>query len=246
MQVVDEGAVREDRHTAVPGRLDNGGHPPRRPTGDEDEHRAGFLDGRQRAAGAVADGAVAADDRAVQVGRHQPRRGHAGVSSARPPRYGRSAAGTCTDPSARWCTSSSTAIVRPTAQSVPFSVAAGAGPRSPRSRMPSRRAWKSVQLLVDVSSNQRDCDGSHASQSNLRAALDPRSPAATSMTRYGSSSFARNSFSHSSSRWCSASSSATSTYENISTLSNWCTRMIPRVSLPWLPASRRKQDEKPA
>ncbi len=34
--------------------------------------------------------------------------------------------------------------------------------------------------------------------------------------------------------------------ENISTLSNWCTRKMPRVSLPAAPASRRKQGEKPA
>ena len=33
---------------------------------------------------------------------------------------------------------------------------------------------------------------------------------------------------------------------NISTLSNWCTRKIPRVSRPAAPASRRKQLEKPA
>ena len=36
------------------------------------------------------------------------------------------------------------------------------------------------------------------------------------------------------------------TYENISTLSNWCTRKMPRVSLPYVPASRRKYDENPA
>ena len=37
-----------------------------------------------------------------------------------------------------------------------------------------------------------------------------------------------------------------STNENISTLSNWWTRKIPRVSLPAAPASRRKQVEIPA
>ncbi len=37
-----------------------------------------------------------------------------------------------------------------------------------------------------------------------------------------------------------------STNENISTLSNWCTRKMPFVSLPAAPASRRKQAEKPA
>ena len=40
-----------------------------------------------------------------------------------------------------------------------------------------------VQLLVLLSSSQRAWLGSHASQSNLRAALEPRSPAATSITR---------------------------------------------------------------
>ena len=35
-------------------------------------------------------------------------------------------------------------------------------------------------------------------------------------------------------------------YENISTLSNWCTRMMPRMSLPYEPASRRKHDDQPA
>ena len=49
-----------------------------------------------------------------------------------------------------------------------------------------------------------------------------------------------NSFSHCSSRWCSASASSGAQNTNISTLSNQCTRKIPRVSLPWAPASRRK------
>ena len=49
-----------------------------------------------------------------------------------------------------------------------------------------------------------------------------------------------------SSRSCSATAWSGSTKLNISTLSNWCTRKIPRVSLPAAPASRRKQLEKPA
>ena len=52
-----------------------------------------------------------------------------------------------------------------------------------RPRMSSRRAWKSVQLEVEVSSRYRPWVGIHASQSNLRWADSPRSPAATSMTR---------------------------------------------------------------
>ena len=48
-----------------------------------------------------------------------------------------------------------------------------------------------------------------------------------------------------SSRSCSSSAVSGSTKQNISTLSNWCTRKMPRVSLPAAPASRRKQLEKP-
>ena len=33
--------------------------------------------------------------------------------------------------------------------------------------------------------------------------------------------------------------------QNISSLSNWWTRKMPRVSLPYVPASRRKHDEYP-
>ena len=49
-----------------------------------------------------------------------------------------------------------------------------------------------------------------------------------------------------SSRSCSSFDLSGSTNVNISTLSNWCTRKMPRVSLPAAPASRRKQGEKPA
>jgi hypothetical protein len=76
-----------------------------------------------------------------------------GLSSSTPPSHGRSALGTYTEPSARWCTSSRQAIVRAIAQSVPFSVAAGWGlPSASRNRMFSRRAWNVVQSDVEVSS----------------------------------------------------------------------------------------------
>ena len=52
-----------------------------------------------------------------------------------------------------------------------------------RPRMSSRRAWKSVQFEVEVSSRYLPWVGIHASQSNLRCADSPRSPAAVSMTR---------------------------------------------------------------
>ena len=42
-----------------------------------------------------------------------------------------------------------------------------------------------MQFDVEVTSRYLPCVGIHASMSNLRAALEPRSPVATSMTRYG-------------------------------------------------------------
>ena len=78
---------------------------------------------------------------------------------------------------------SEAAIVRAAAQSVPFCVASGVLPRSPRVRMLRRRDWNVVQFEVDVSSRYAPCEGNHASMSNFRLALEPRSPAATSMTR---------------------------------------------------------------
>ena len=69
-----------------------------------------------------------------------------GVRASTPPSQGRSALGTYTDPSARWCTSSRQAMVRATAQSVPLSVAAvWFFPSASRYRVFSRRAWKVVQ-----------------------------------------------------------------------------------------------------
>ena len=87
-----------------------------------------------------------------------------------------------TDPSACWLFSSIATSQRVVAR-VPLRVATGLVPFSPRERMSRRRAWNVVQLLVLLSSSQRSWDGSQASQSYLRAALEPRSPAATSMTR---------------------------------------------------------------
>ncbi len=68
--------------------------------------------------------------------------------------------------------------------SVPLSVAAVCGlPLASRYRVASRRAWKVVQFDVEVSSRYVAWVGTQASQSNLRAADEPRSPAATSITR---------------------------------------------------------------
>ncbi len=60
-----------------------------------------------------------------------------------------------TDPSSRWPVSSSAMIVRPTATAVPLSVCRVSGLASSpagRTRISSRRAWKSVVFDVDVSS----------------------------------------------------------------------------------------------
>ena len=68
--------------------------------------------------------------------------------------------------------------------SVPLRVATGVVfPLSVRWRMSRRRAWNVVQFEVEVSSRYASCVGTHASTSYLRAALEPRSPAAVSMTR---------------------------------------------------------------
>ena len=64
-------------------------------------------------------------------------------------------------------------MTRGIATSVPFSVrarSASADPRrGTRMRMPSRRAWNSVQFDVDVTSRYLPWVGIHASQSYLRA-----------------------------------------------------------------------------
>src|ERR687892_8767 len=174
--------------------------------------------------------------RPVDVERHElrppGRRRHAtGSSRSRPPRYGRSASGTWTAPSGRWWFSRMATIHR-VVPSVPFRVATGRVPWAVRSRMPSRRDWKVVQFDVDVTSIQRCWEGSQASQSNLRAALAPRSPAATSITRYGNSTAASMSSSQARRRRGPSTAASSPQKENISTLWNWWTRMIPRVSRP--------------
>ena len=59
------------------------------------------------------------------------------------------------------------------------------------------------------------------------------------MTRYGSSRASSHDRSHARMRSCSAYDSSSVVNTNISTLSNQCTRKMPRVSLPYEPASRR-------
>ena len=75
------------------------------------------------------------------------------------------------------------------------------------------------------------------------AAEPPRSPAATFTTRYGISRFPTISSSIETSISCSSHEVSGVVNENISTLSNWCTRNMPPMSLPYVPASRRKHVE---
>ncbi len=180
LEVVEHRTVRTDGDAPVPAGLDDVVEPARRPAGDEGDQQSGFVRGGDRRLGARRDRAVPAQQRAVQIGRKEPDQG---VSNSLPPSHGRSAAGTYTEPSGCWWWSSRHAIVRATAHSVPLRVATCSVPRSVRVRMLSRRAWNVVQFEVDVSSRYAPCDGNHASMSNLRDADDPRSPAATSMTR---------------------------------------------------------------
>ena len=63
-------------------------------------------------------------------------------------------------------------------------------------------------LEAEVNSRYRPWDGIHASQSYLRAALVPRSPAATSITRYGTSTLASICSSMASRRRCSSCASS--------------------------------------
>ena len=123
--VVEHRAVGADRDADVPGLVDQDVQPARRPAGDERDQQTGLL-GRARSAARVRGETVlslrsSVPSRSVATSRTR----HVGVSTSRPPRYGRSAAGTYTEPSGCWWWSSRQAMVRATAHSVPFSVATG-------------------------------------------------------------------------------------------------------------------------
>ena len=177
VQVVQQRPVGGDGHSRVPGRDRHLVQPARRPAGDERDDQAGRFGRLERGPGPRGDGAVRMQQRAVEVAAQHPNRsvrtrlrhacGVGAVSSSRPPSQGRSAAGTYTLPSGCWWWSSRQAIVRATAQSVPFRVATGTVPRSVRVRMLSRRAWYVVQFDVDVSSRYAPWDGNQASMSNF-------------------------------------------------------------------------------
>ena len=85
----------------------------------------------------------------------------------------------------------------------------------------------------DAGGPDLEVEGARAGEARCR-----RRPARR--TRYGSSSRCSTASACPVSRSCSAAESSGRQKRTSSTLSNWCTRMSPRVSLPCAPASRRK------
>ena len=69
------------------------------------------------------------------------------------------------------------------------------------------------------------------------------SPVHSSSLRYGRPSCSSTASAARVMRWCSASLSSGRTIDTSSTFSNWCWRIMPRVSRPPLPASERKHSE---
>ncbi len=80
---------------------------------------------------------------------------------------GNSTSGTSIVPSGRWLFSMIAIIVRGSASPDPFSVCTNSGfpPGSRRNRMFARRAWKSVQLLTELTSSHSPTAGDHTSTS---------------------------------------------------------------------------------
>ena len=71
--VVQNGAVGNDRDSVIADEVGQFVQPARWPGGDHHENTSGALDGEHRGAGARGDGSIAADQRAVQIGGDQTR-----------------------------------------------------------------------------------------------------------------------------------------------------------------------------
>ena len=146
----------------------------------------------------------------------------------------RSASGSTTQPSSRWPFSSSAMIVRPTATAVPLSVCSDLGLRRPGGPVADLQAPRLVVGRVRASTSARGSAPGRAARPRSRtscAALRAEVVDARCRRRgRGSPSSCRISSSIASSRSCSSRERRGSTKLNISTLSNWCTRKIPRVS----------------
>ena len=167
-------------------------------------------------------GAQARPTRAGRPGSRPRRRRAGGSPSARS-----ACAPTATAVPLSVCTCARLAALRPVADVEPARLEVGRvrGRGQLAVALLGRAARPRVVLLGAPSAEVVDRDVDHAVR-DLRApgGSPPRSPAAARARPPTSSG---------------------STNENISTLSNWCTRKMPRVSLPAAPASRRKQGEKP-
>ena len=101
-----------------------------------------------------------------------------------------------------------------------------------------------VVFEVEVISLQRSWPGNQASMSYFFAAEAPRSPAADVDDAVGNVELFDELFLDREEALVLVPRRLGAVVKtNISTLSNWCTRNIPRVSLPAAPASRRKQVE---
>mmetsp|Transcript_12363 Transcript_12363/g.35761 ORF Transcript_12363/g.35761 Transcript_12363/m.35761 type:complete len:265 (+) Transcript_12363:584-1378(+) len=168
-----------------------------------------------------------------------------------PPMKGRRGSGTTT-PSGVWWFSSTAQIPRPVAQRVEFSMWTKDADVWPiffePQRMPMARDWKSVQFEHETSSLYVPCPGNQPSRSYFLTAASLSSPETMVTTRYGTPRLCQNSSAFISICFCISWLSSKSSLQmtNCSTFSNWCTRKMPRMSLPLLPASLRKQVETPA
>src|SRR5438270_1642005 len=138
----------------------------------------------------------------------------AGINRSIPPRYGRIAAGSTTEPSACCPFSRMATTVRPTASPLPFNVCAkrgfSCGPG--RKRICARRAWKSENVEHELISRYASCPGNHTSRSYVFSAEKPRSPVQSATTRWWSPSLRSGSCASSTS--CSRASSALSGFSN--------------------------------
>ncbi len=194
VQVVDERAVGADRQAAVADLVGDRRHPARRSAGHHDEGGAGGLEPLDDLHGALADAAVAAHERAVQVGGDQARRsptltgphpltgaaapcGRRGTGAAPPARAPSRRRAGAPRAARRWCGRPRRACRsawRPArCRSRRASGCRGGGPGS-RCSCSSRSAPASAPATA-ATPRSRTCARRD----------EPRSPAATSITRNG-------------------------------------------------------------
>ena len=127
---------------------------------------------------------------------------------------------------------------------VPFRRWTGSGPCSPRKRIWSRLAWKSVVFEIErrlpVAPWRREPDLDVVRLRRGARHVARRAGRRRGTAARGPARAPRCSRAAARARPTSVDGSVN---ENCSTLLNWCTRIMPRVSRPAAPASRRKQGE---